>query len=810
MGYRDSVVGTSPSLYWPLNDTYGATDQSGNGRNGTAGSGIQIGATDSSYKSLIVSHTPVLYWPLDATYGANDQSGNSRNGTANGGVSPGGASGSPIPGESTSTEYDSSDDRITSSFNQGTSFSVSGWAWRDVADDLHSLFSDAGGQNAPWCFVWSDAVSADSVVFRPDGNLSGVTWFTVWPGENQWVHWAVVFDDATNFAELFLNGVSQGTKTPTDATGVSASGFQASAPSAQSPWDGKQAHVAVWQRALTTTEILQQYQANPLDASPISDESTSTDFDSNNDNVQVSYDPYTDETVRSYAVWAYRDNSTSANIIFGSSSSSGTRLDLPSATNNVRWRANGTSGSTITWTNAWPGNRQWVYCVLVFDEPNNTASLYINGTLVSTQTDTNIYFSTGNFRLGTRGTSDSFDGKMAHAAVWERGLSAAEIQNLYDHAFSIPSDPTEQGPGLTGVYGDIKKTPHQWSFFLADSESLDYLADISNEIRAKQFSLALNQPGSFSFTIPFETEWKEYIVPREFSVIAKKDKTVVWSGPIWGITERWADAKLDVSCAGWFQFILDRFFTESDITKTNTNEGVIVYDLLEIANTQTINGIPRPTWVVEGTNTSDHSRTITFSRWQNIGEEIINMTNLEAGLDFDIDPVTRELNISEWDDYEDNEEAIFGFNWGPRNVRDVQRTIDSEAMGNEWFIIGTQSIAESYDEDSVDQYNLRQKVLNLNEVGDASILAAIANAEVTVNKEPRVTVDFEPLTEATANPAVPSLWTDYNLGDQVYLTARRHGKEINGQPIRIFGVNFTIDENGNEQVSSIQTSFQSA
>lgn len=167
--------------------------------------------------------------------------------------------------------------------------------------------------------------------------------------------------------------------------------------------------------------------------SPISGETTSTDFDNTDDAVTISYDPYVDGTVRTFAGWAYRDTDGGVDTIIGSSSTGAgsPRLTLSSGSTNVVWRANGTTGTTITWTAAWPGNTQWVHWVLIFDETNDLATLYINGVLVSAQADTNVT-GAGNFQVGRRATStEPFDGKQAHVGIWDRALTAAEIRALY-------------------------------------------------------------------------------------------------------------------------------------------------------------------------------------------------------------------------------------------------------------------------------------------------------------------------------------------------------------------------------------------
>ena len=69
----------------------------------------------------------------------------------------------------------------------------------------------------------------------------------------------------------------------------------------------------------------------------------------------------------------------------------------------------------------------------MFDEPNDEASLYINGSLVSTQAHPGTWWGpTGNFEVGANGVANNpFDGKEAHVAVFA-AKSKLTAQNFAD------------------------------------------------------------------------------------------------------------------------------------------------------------------------------------------------------------------------------------------------------------------------------------------------------------------------------------------------------------------------------------------
>jgi RHS repeat-associated protein len=147
------------------------------------------------------------------------------------------------------------------------------------------------------------------------------------------------------------------------------------------------------------------------------------------------YAPFANATSRTYEGWAYRNSSTTLDVLFSSSAAASVapRLQLAANSNNVTFQPGGAGGTTTTWSNAWPGNAQWVHWTLVFNEPTDTLDLYINGALVSSKTNATPYNAApGNFAVGgVGGAGNPFDGRFDEVAVYERGLSGAEVQRHY-------------------------------------------------------------------------------------------------------------------------------------------------------------------------------------------------------------------------------------------------------------------------------------------------------------------------------------------------------------------------------------------
>ena len=93
--------------------------------------------------------------------------------------------------------------RTTRSCN-GSTRTFAGLAWVDAYAADRILF---GSDVASACV--SCSIGGNSVKFFANVLGDSVSWASAWPGVNEWVHWALVFNEAGNTAELFINGVSK-------------------------------------------------------------------------------------------------------------------------------------------------------------------------------------------------------------------------------------------------------------------------------------------------------------------------------------------------------------------------------------------------------------------------------------------------------------------------------------------------------------------------------------------------------------------------------------------------------------------------
>lgn len=159
----------------------------------------------------------------------------------------------------------------------------------------------------------------------------------------------------------------------------------------------------------------------------VANDSLSTDLvPGTNQRVTSAYTAFAAGATRTVSLWLNLDTQRNYNILWtGSAGAVAFFTDV-----------NGTAymrvGGDVTWANALAGRQgTWTHVATIFDDPNNTTSLYVGGSLVSTQAH-GTALPGGNFNLGDVLYGFGLDAKVAHAAVFERALTSHEIKRLAD------------------------------------------------------------------------------------------------------------------------------------------------------------------------------------------------------------------------------------------------------------------------------------------------------------------------------------------------------------------------------------------
>jgi hypothetical protein len=365
-----------------------------------------------------------------------------------------------------------------------------------------------------------------------------------------------------------------------------------------------------------------------------------------------------------------------------------------------------------------------------------------------------------------------------------------------------------------------------WKLVLANSSTMVNIGELQN-VSNKQLELVLNRPGSCSFRMPMSHELAGAIEEGTTCIKAYRQTPsgiqLIWSGPVWQIQDIGHQDVINVSCAGWFEILNHRFLRYEKSYQTGTlTAGQIAIDLLNIANAQKDgptsqafpdgNGTIRPTGIVAGTSFDTQLRSRLYQQWQNIGQAIIEWSDIENGYDYEITPDTKTLNI-----YpnafpgilrRDRPQAQFGYKWGPDNLLEFERTIEMGTLVNSQFSAGQlNTLALDQNTTSMDKYGLFEDVQVINDVSSVPVLQAFSDAEVAVKSFPKVVYRILPHPFLLNSEHVPEPFVDYRIGDHVYVTSNQPPRlVVNKQAMRVYGISVTIDENGSEKISSLQVS----
>jgi RHS repeat-associated protein len=159
-------------------------------------------------------------------------------------------------------------------FQNGTTRTFEGWANRDAANGSILFGGNSTDASAPYLALGSTANGdAQTVYWVPNGYsgaLNGVStsWSGAWPGQGQWVNWALIVNQSAGTAELFINGVSKGVHSISAAYTANAGAFNAGAWIANNGvsiigFGGKLDEVAVYDSALTPSDIAGLYTTDP-------------------------------------------------------------------------------------------------------------------------------------------------------------------------------------------------------------------------------------------------------------------------------------------------------------------------------------------------------------------------------------------------------------------------------------------------------------------------------------------------------------------------------------------------------------------
>lgn len=144
----------------------------------------------------------------------------------------------------------------------------------------------------------------------------------------------------------------------------------------------------------------------------------------------------------------------------------------------------------------------------------------------------------------------------------------------------------------------------------------------------------------------------------------------------------------------------------------------------------------------------------------------------------------------------DKPNVIFEYGAGNRSVKSYQRVFDRGSLLTQGYTLTDTDVRKSFDLQAIADRGLYEEVVP-NDLGDAGLRQALADAHVIVRKQAKQTVTFAPSTQA------PVFGTDYVVGDTVRARVSANGVARLSGTLRVYGVEVSIDPEGKEEVSPV-------
>ncbi|KQV11645.1 hypothetical protein ASE03_14110 [Kitasatospora sp. Root187] len=375
----------------------------------------------------------------------------------------------------------------TASVDTSKSFTVTAWAKLSSLANSSSFVSQPGTSAGGFHLYYSSSAQAFAFghAWADDttGNQSvanGPTTGNAAPKADTWTHLAGTYDATSKQLTLYVNGATAGTAayngTTWNATGPVQIGRRALSTNTFKDYlAGSVSDARTYPTALVDSSVRADmadvaqfspattlgYLAQPTDRWRLADNKDSirtndltltggagftTDatrgtvlnLDGSNGSRASTTGPVVN-TTQSYTVsaWAYLNNTNAYANIVGQSGTNVSAFYLQYSRAFNAWTFTAPNTDT-TYPTAFPAAfastppalNTWTHLVGVYNATNQTMSLYINGTLVSTATNTTAWNATGPLTIGNAKNENPFPGKISDVQTWTTALPAAAIATL--------------------------------------------------------------------------------------------------------------------------------------------------------------------------------------------------------------------------------------------------------------------------------------------------------------------------------------------------------------------------------------------
>ncbi len=360
--------------------------------------------------------------------------------------------------------------------------------------------------------------------------------------------------------------------------------------------------------------------------------------------------------------------------------------------------------------------------------------------------------------------------------------------------------------------------PPLWSFILTDLQGV-VLGEILN---ASERTVAFTHKGmpTAGFKIPLWHPLATPILTQETLLKVYRRDTVsnklVFVGPVQSVDESGEDLRqsISVSASGPLIRLTKRFIGTSKAgvsfgsTSSLRDLGLIAHDILDIVNATEFSGISK------GTLATSVSGAVGPWYLKNAAEGIAELSVGLNSFDFVVDPTEPTAVAAPWPRIGNlriapiigvnRPDAILEYGTPRANVTSYQRQITRDQMANQtimsvsgWpdgapagkdLIIRTNTTSQT-------ARGLFQDVVSDAGVEDDTLRTLISDEHLLWRSQPKQIITFTPAINASPTP-----FRDYELSDWIRARAVVRGSVRFDAMFRIWGMNFSIDTNGNESL----------
>jgi hypothetical protein len=217
---------------------------------------------NGNYGDAVLRYNPDLFWRCNDPVGSAttfDTSGNGETGAVQGAVTFGITGLLPNDPDKALAIGSASGDIVSTypAYTPGSLRTFQGIAVRSLTTKQDTLFYDTN--NGPMLYCGS---GSQNVNFRTIAG-NAVVWTAAWPGTAVSVWWALTYNDGTHIAELFINGVSQGTRTLSVGFPSPGGDFILGAQGVNG-WQGTLDETSIYNGILTAAQIQAIYNARNI------------------------------------------------------------------------------------------------------------------------------------------------------------------------------------------------------------------------------------------------------------------------------------------------------------------------------------------------------------------------------------------------------------------------------------------------------------------------------------------------------------------------------------------------------------------